>query len=237
MLLLVNKPKGITSHDVVNKIRKVTGVSKVGHAGTLDPNATGLLIIGIGRESTKKLGEIAKNTKKTYKAEIFFGEERDTDDALGKIRNMKHEIRNSSAPLSILSQPKDKSQFAKTTICKTLRRFVGEQMQAPPIYSAIKIKGKKAYESARKGEKVKLKKRSIAVYSLKMEDYKYPVLKITAEVSSGTYIRALARDIGRSLGCGAYLNNLKRIRIGNYEIKDAVSLDRLNSENWQSFSL
>lgn len=213
MFLLIDKPKGITSHDVVDEVRKVSGESKVGHAGTLDPNATGLLIVGVGRESTKKLGKIAKNTRKTYEAEIFLGEERDTDDVEG----------------ITISKAKGFLVPRRGEIEKTLDSFIGEQTQVPPAYSALKIKGKKAYELARKGKKVELKSRKVVVHSIELVHYKYPILEIVVGVSSGTYIRALARDIGKKLGCGAYLRNLRRTKIGKFDIKDAAKLDEVNT--------
>ncbi len=210
MLLLIDKPKGITSHDVVDQLRKITGERRVGHAGTLDPNATGLLIVGVGRESTKKLGEITKNTTKTYEAEITLGATSDTDDAEGKILSNKVTKRLSDEDIK-----------------KILRQFEGEQMQIPPIYSAIKLKGKKAYELARKGKEVILEPRKITIHSIKLDEYNFPMLKITCEVSSGTYIRALARDIGKSLGTGAYLSELRRTKIGEFDIQNAQKLDKI----------
>jgi tRNA pseudouridine55 synthase len=232
MFLLINKPKGLTSHDVVDKIRAITGERRVGHAGTLDPNATGLLIIGVGRQATKRLGEFLKKDKE-YEAEIVLGEERETDDAAGKIQNSKVPTKGRSGPRNSQSwaetySRKTQEDIPKVKILKTLNQFVGEQMQVPPAYSAIKIKGEKAYELARKGESVSLKPRKITTYSIKVEDYKFPVLKITCKVSSGTYIRALARDIGRNLGCGAHLANLKRTKIGDLLLKDALKLEDLN---------
>jgi tRNA pseudouridine55 synthase len=221
MFLLINKPKGITSHDVIYFVRKVTAEKKVGHAGTLDPNATGLLIVGGGRSSTKKLGWIAKDTKKTYEAEIFLGEERDTDDSEGQIISEKN---NFSAPSMALLK-------------KTLINFKGKQKQMPPVYSALKVKGKKAYELARKGEKVTLRERDVTIHSIELLQYKYPILKVKTTVSSGTYIRALARDIGRQLSCGAYLRNLKRTKIGNFDLIDAKDMNELTSDNWKNFAI
>ncbi len=209
MFLLLDKPKGITSHDVVDEVRKITGERRVGHAGTLDPNATGLLIVGVGRDSTKKLGEITLNTKKTYEAEIFLGETRDTDDSEGRILRQ-----NSLRPR--LEEIKYVLQF-----------FVGEQMQMPPAYSAIKLKGKKAYELARAGKEVGLKPRKVTIYNIHLVSYDYPILKVTTEVSSGTYIRALARDLGEKLGCGAYLKELRRNKIGNFTVEQARTINQL----------
>ena len=221
MFLLINKHKGVTSHDIIYSVRRVTGEKKVAHAGTLDPNATGLLIVGVGRGSTKKLGWITKDTKKTYEAEIFLGEVRDTDDSEGKITSQ-----NELFPATNTN-----------TIKKIVREFKGKQKQTPPIYSAIKIKGRKAYELARKGKEVVSKKRNIVVYSIELLEYKYPIVKIKTTVSSGTYIRALARDIGEKLGCGAYLKNLKRTKIGEYDLKNSVEIDKLTSDNWTGFAV
>jgi len=214
VILLIDKPKGVTSHDVVDEVRRKTGERRVGHAGTLDPNATGLLIVGVGRESTKRLGEIAKNTTKTYEAQIVLGEERETDDPEGR-----------RLPISNFQFP-NKSKIAKSQILKTLNSFVGEQMQTPPAYSAIKIKGKPAYKLARKGVALKLEPRRVTIYELELIKYSYPLLFATCRVSSGTYIRALARDIGRKLGTGAYLKNLRRTKIGDYSVTDALELKK-----------
>ena len=221
MLLLIDKPKGMTSHDVVDYVRGVTGERKVGHGGTLDPNATGLLIVGVGRESTKKLGKIAKDTKKIYEAEIFLGEERDTDDVEGTVVDQ-----------GFAGQAPEAARVAEV-----LKGFVGEQMQVPPVYSAIKIKGRKAYDMARKGGQLKLEGRKVSVHKIKMLNYKYPVLKVLFEVSSGTYIRALARDIGRAFGTYAYLKNLRRTVIGKFKIENAIGLDELTTGNWESFGI
>jgi tRNA pseudouridine55 synthase len=213
MFLLVDKPKGITSHDVVDRVRRVTGERRVGHGGTLDPNATGLLIVGVGRQFTKKLGEISQNTKKTYEAEIFLGEVRDTDDSEGKIVGGNSTIR-----------PSEKE------VKEVVESFIGEQEQIPPQYSAIKQQGKKAYELARKGTEVTMEPRQIIIYSIEFETYEWPVLEITCEVSSGTYIRALARDIGEKLGTGAYLRELRRTHIGEFDISEAVNLEDLQKQ-------
>ena len=217
MFLLVDKPKGITSHDVVDKIREIAGEKKVGHAGTLDPNATGLLIVGVGKKATKSLGKIIKH-KKTYEAEIFLGEERSTDDVEG----------------FVTSKAKGFLAPSEKEVRLILTSFLGKQKQKPPAFSAIKIKGKKAYELARKGIKVDLKLRDIIIYHLKLVSFKYPILLIEATVSSGTYIRALARDIGQRLGCGAYLKELRRTKIGNYSLESATQLKNITRKNWKS---
>lgn len=214
MILLIDKPKGWTSFDVVAKVRGILKEKKVGHGGTLDPNATGLLIIGTGAD-TKKLGEITKNQNKTYEAEIILGAISTTDDIDGEITSFTEQE---------IEKP------VKEKIEEVLRSFEGEQLQMPPQYSAIKINGKKSYDQARKGIKVELTPRKINIYSIKLVDYKYPVLKIICEVSSGTYIRSLAKDIGEKLKTGAYLNELRRTKVGEYLVQKAVSLQELHQE-------
>lgn len=221
MFILVDKPKGMTSHDVVDRVRQITGERWVGHAGTLDPNATGLLIVGVGRESTRKLGAIAKGTRKTYVADVILGEERDTDDAEGKVTERAKGVLPPS----------------KHEVERTLNDFVGEGKQIPPQFSAIKMQGKKAYELARKGKKITLQSRFISVYRIYLMRYSYPILSFEADVSAGTYIRALARDIGRKLGMGAYLGDLRRKKIGTYSVEQAVQLESLTEKNWQEFAL
>lgn len=190
-------------------LRQGYGKVKVGHGGTLDPNATGLLIVGVGREFTKKLGDFTKNTKKTYEAEISLGATSNTDDIEGEITQIS------------------KNVVSRKKVEEVVNGFAGVQMQNPPIFSAIKLKGKKAYELARRGKEVKLEPRKVTVYSIKLLSYDYPALKIECEVSSGTYIRALARDIGEKLGTGAYLANLKRTGIGKFKLEDALSLEEI----------
>jgi tRNA pseudouridine55 synthase len=233
MFLLIDKPKGITSHDVIDEVRKVTGERRVGHAGTLDPNATGLLLVGVGRESTKKLGKLALK-RKTYEAEIVLGEERDTGDVEGQSTRIPQQVRSSQRANSVRD---DKTGLESLPVLSNVRgvlaSFLGEQEQVPPVYSAIKIKGKKAYELARRGKKVNLKPRRITVHSIELLDYHYPIIKIKTSVSSGTYIRALARDIGRKLDTGAYLDNLRRTKLGKYDIEDAIKLKDLSPDNWK----
>jgi len=218
MFLLIDKPKGITSHDVVDKVRRVTGEKRVGHAGTLDPNATGLLIVGIGRESTKQLGNFSKLTKKVYKAKIVFGEIRDTDDIKGKV----------------VFKSKKLTKIPDVKIVNILKKFKGEQEQIPPIYSAIKIKGKKAYSFAREGKVIKLPPRKITIYKINMIDYSFPSLTIEVTCSAGTYIRALARDIGNELGIGAYLADLNRTQIGKAHLSEAIRMEFLNKDSWKT---
>jgi tRNA pseudouridine55 synthase len=210
MFLYIDKPKGMTSHDVVDKVRKITQERRVGHAGTLDPNASGLLIVGVGRESTKELDRFLKQNK-TYLAEITLGEERDTDDVEGRI-----------------TKKSDRATIpSKEEMLEVLAGFLGSQKQIPPLYSAIKVKGREAYKAARKGNEVILKPREVVIKALTLIKYKYPILEVTCEVSSGTYIRSIARDLGRKLGTYAYLSNLRRTKIGTYDIEKATPLDQI----------
>ncbi len=208
----------MTSADVVAIVKKTLlrqgfgEARKTGHGGTLDPNATGLLIIGTGND-TKKLGEITKNTTKTYEAEVFLGETRDTEDVEGKITSKNEDI------IPTMDQ-----------VNTVIMSFIGEIEQIPPTFSAIKHNGKKAYELARKGIEQKMEPRKVTIYKIDLISYKYPVLKFSCEVSSGTYIRSLARDIGEKLSTGAYLNELRRTQVGEYLVQKAVNLSELQRQ-------
>jgi tRNA pseudouridine55 synthase len=215
--ILINKPAGITSHDVVDKLREITKIKKIGHAGTLDPFATGLLILGIGREFTKKLSIFQKKDKE-YIATLRLGAESDTFDREGKIVEKKVE-----------KIPERKK------VEEVLKNFLGEIEQIPPVFSAKKIRGKKLYELARKGIKVTPKPHKVKIYEISILEYRFPHLKIKVKCSSGTYIRSLANDIGKKLGCGAYVEELIRTKIGEFLIENAVELPKLTPQNWKSF--
>ncbi len=212
MIININKPKGITSHDVVDRLRKITGEKKVGHAGTLDPFATGVLVLGVTRESTKQLGEISKNTDKEYAATLKLGETTETLDPETKV---------------IKINPGKVSSLTKENIEETLQGFQGTINQRPPRYSAIKIDGERAYKKARRGEDFKLPERIVEIKSIELKEYDPPHLKIHVECGRGTYIRSLARDIGEKLGTGAYLTDLVRTRVGKYKIEDSQILEEL----------
>ena len=215
--ILIDKPSGMTSHDVVDYLRKITKIRKIGHAGTLDPIATGLLILGIGRKATKKLSQFQKLDKE-YIAKIRLGAVSDTFDREGKILILKK-----------VKIPKEKE------VKEVLENFVGEILQTPPPFSAKKIKGVKLYELARKGILVKAKSKKVKIYKIKLLKYKFPYLEIKVNCSSGTYIRSLAKDIGEKLGCGGYVEELRRTKIGNFRVEKAQKLENLNSKNWQKF--
>lgn len=194
------KPKGITSHDAINLIRKETGERKVGHAGTLDPLARGVLVVAIGREATQKLGLIEKQEKE-YVAVVRLGMSSTTDDEEGeKKENVAEEI------------PK------LERINTALGLFLGEISQIPPIYSAIKIKGKAAYKYAREGKSIELKPRKVFIKEIKVLEYAWPFLKLRMVTGPGVYVRSLARDLGEKLGTGGYLADLERTRVGEYTV-------------------
>jgi len=216
--ILINKPVGPTSHDIIDELRKITGIKKIGHAGTLDPFASGLLIVAIGREATRNIFQFIKQDK-IYVAKLHLGAISDTYDRTGNLQNL-------TRPCQVLSLEKIK---------KILKTFEGKQKQTPPMYSAKKIGGKKLYELARKGEVVKREPSSIIIKYIKLLNFKWPWIEIEAHVSSGTYIRSLAHDIGKTLGCGAYLEDLIRTEIGKYKLNDAHSLNEINNENWPSY--
>lgn len=204
--LLIDKPKNWTSHDVVGYIRKITGIKKIGHAGTLDPFATGLLVVGVGREATKRLDDF-KQLPKTYIATIHLGKVSDTEDSTG----------------NITPYPQTNThRLTREIIDKTLQTFVGEQNQIPPMFSAKKIQGKKLYELARKGITVERAPNRVTIFSLRCLSFENDVITVEALVSSGTYIRSLARDIGEKLGVGAYCEELQRTKIGDYTVQNAT---------------
>ena len=214
--LYINKPSDWTSHDVVAHLRRVTGEKKIGHAGTLDPFATGLLIVGVGRKATRELEKFLKQDKE-YIAELHLGAASDTYDLTGKITET------------------DATPPTEDSIKNILLKFTGKQDQIPPMYSAKKIGGKKLYELARKGEEVKREPSKIIIHENELLKFDWPTLEIRVSCSSGTYIRSLAHDIGETLGTGAYLEKLERTKIGEHELKDAVDLDKINQNNWAEF--
>lgn len=204
----VFKPIGLTSHDLIDKLRALTGIKRIGHAGTLDPMAEGVLVVGIGRQATKQLGEFLKMDKE-YEAKITFGQSTTTYDAEG-------EIVDSSNCWQTLT---------RAQIEVALNQFIGTIDQTPPIYSAKKIAGKKAYELARRGQKVELKPTSVTIYSIKLLDWQPPGLTIKVVCSSGTYIRSLAYDLGQKLNCPTHLSALVRTRVDHFRLADCVKLE------------
>lgn len=215
-ILAVDKPSGMTSHDVVDRLRRITGEGRIGHAGTLDPAATGLLLICIGPAT--KCSEALMAGRKTYEARIVFGAATDTDDAEGKT------IATSPVPVEVGDR-----DFA----CGILAEFVGEQQQVPPQFAAIKKDGKKAYDLARAGKHVELEPRTIIIYALRLIAATPRYWDIEAEVSKGTYIRALARDLGESVGSKAHMTALRRTRLGIIDLSFALTLEELEKTGVQ----
>lgn len=209
-ILLIDKPTGITSFDVIRQLRRKTNIKKVGHAGTLDPLASGLMILLIGR-ATKQADRFLK-LDKSYQATIRLGETSDTGDAEGNITKV------------------DDRQPEIMEVKEVLAGFTGEITQVPPQYSAIKIGGVAAYKRARRGENLSMPSRQVTIHSTDLDEYVYPELIITTSVSSGTYIRTLAEDIGAKLGTGAHITGLRRLTIDGYGIDQALSLKELDSE-------
>lgn len=206
--LLVDKPAGWTSHDVVAKIRNHFRIPKVGHCGTLDPNATGLLIIVLGRGT--KLSEKLMSADKVYEGETKFGETTNSYDADGDIV--------STAPVPPLTVEQLNEEAGK---------FVGDLMQAPPMVSAVKVEGVPLYKLARKGMEVERKERLVHIYAFRFTAYSEPVGHFRVGCTKGTYVRSLVHDLGQRLGCGAHLLNLRRIDSGKFSVNDATPLEQI----------
>ena len=203
--LVINKPSGWTSFDVVAKLRTITGIAKIGHAGTLDPFATGVLVVAFNRATL--LIDYIQQQKKYYTGRIKLGQISETDDTEGH-----------KTTIPVTNPPDENS------VRLTLARMTGTILQLPPRYSALKVKGTRMYDLARQGKHVERKPRTVRIYSLALEHYDYPHISITAEVGAGTYIRALARDIGEDLGTGGYLEQLTRTQVGDLTLNEAHSL-------------
>ena len=206
--ILVDKPAGPTSHDVVDAIRRKFGIKKVGHCGTLDPNATGLLIIVLGRGT--KLSERLMGDDKVYEGTIKFGEATDSYDCDGEL----------TASLPVMPMTLDQLNEEAGT-------FIGDIMQVPPMVSAIKKNGVPLYKLARKGIEVEREPRLIHVYNFRFTEYTEPFGKCRVACTKGTYIRSLAHDLGQKLGCGAHLTALRRCASGKFDAADALSLEAI----------
>ncbi len=207
-VLVVDKPVGLTSHDVVQIIRRGTGIRRSGHTGTLDPRASGVLVVLIG--PAVRLSEWLSSSDKRYMATLRLGVETDTYDADGQVV--------ATRPCPDLSE---------ADIEAALQPFVGEIEQVPPPYSAIRVRGKRAYQLAREGKPVELKPRKVHIYELNLLEWVPPELVLDIHASAGTYIRSLAHDLGQRLGCGAHLTALRRTQSGPFTLRDAVPLRRL----------
>ena len=217
--LLVDKDLDWTSFDVVKKIKNIIKCKKVGHAGTLDPLATGLLIICTGK-NTKKINDI-QNQDKVYTGEFILGKSTPSHDLETEFNSQK-DIKN----------------ITSDRIEEVSKRFVGEQLQRPPKFSSVKVNGKRAYEYARDNEEVKIKEKNINIYEFKITEFNLPNISFKISCTKGTYIRSIARDFGEMLGCGAVLSKLRRTEIGNYNVEDAFKVndlaDKLKKEKIES---
>jgi tRNA pseudouridine55 synthase len=209
-ILVVDKPKGLTSHDVVNIVRRMFNIKKVGHAGTLDPIATGVLVILIGK-ATKK-SDILAGDDKEYIAKMRLGIATDTGDAFGKV--------TSTSKLE---------RCDKGLIEETIMSFRGEIDQVPPMYSAVKYKGRSLYKWARKGVTVQRNPRRITIKDISIKEIAFPEVVFDVVCTKGTYIRQLCVDIGERIGCGAHMTELRRVRSGDFHISQAIDVDRLKS--------
>lgn len=208
-IINVYKEKGYTSHDVVAKLRGILHMKKIGHTGTLDPDATGVLPVCVGRAT--KVCDLLTNKDKTYIANVQLGVTTDTLDMTGKILS------------------KQKTQITKDEFTCVMQQFVGPMEQIPPMFSAIKVNGKRLYELARQGKEVERKPRLVTVHHLALLETNFEKQQFTIEVhcSKGTYIRSLCHDIGQALGCGAAMKNLVRTRVGRFAIEEALTLEQI----------
>lgn len=238
--LLIDKPAGITSHDVIARLRRLTGVKRIGHAGTLDPFATGLLLVGVGREATREMQKLV-GLDKTYEATFVLGATSTTDDVTGVITTDLPHFPSLT-----------KSEVTRDEIESALKSFVGEIDQVPPTYAAIKVGGKKLYELARAGKPTLVEPRRVTIYSIdlieslspgdlsyrqndatkntpSLNDFPTQRLSLRIQCSSGTYIRSIARDLGAKLEVGGYVETLRRTSIGPFMIDESFDLNKLNA--------
>lgn len=213
-IIVIHKEAGFTSHDVVAKMRGICRQKKIGHTGTLDPQATGVLPVCLG--SGTKLCDMLTDKDKEYVAELLLGVETDTQDTTGTVLR-EHPV-----------------EVSEEDVRATVMSFLGEYQQVPPMYSALKVDGKKLYELAREGKEVERKAREVYIHELEILEMSLPVVKMRVTCSKGTYIRTLCADIGEKLGCGGTMKSLKRTRVGSYGLEAAVTLselERLRDEN------
>lgn len=216
-VLNLDKPQGVTSRDVVNSVQRVVRQTvwplKLGHAGTLDPMATGVLLVCLGKAT--RLIPLLQASSKTYRAEFMFGQTSNTDDATGDVSTTDW----SGGPIS------------PEVLQTALQTFVGNIEQVPPQFSAVKVDGRRAYAKARQGESMQLRAKTVVIHSIDELDYAWPRLSLTITCGSGTYIRSIARDLGEQLGCGGLMSALQRTRIGQFDVKTAVAPEAVTSES------
>jgi tRNA pseudouridine55 synthase len=227
-LLIIDKPAGITSHDVVSRVRRALGTKRVGHTGTLDPFATGVMVVVVGKAT--RLAQFLDKDEKEYEAVVQFGFETDTGDNTGR-RKAEGGRRNEEVVEGLCSANWD----------LVLTKFRGDIMQTPPMYSAKKVEGKKLYELARKGQEIERRPVPVTIRELELLDSEFRIpnsaLRIRVACSAGTYIRTLAEDIGREAGLGAHLTELRRTRAGRFTIDQSVTLDEVSSEDLRPIEL
>lgn len=206
-IIVIRKEKGFTSHDVVAKLRGILHMKKIGHTGTLDPDAVGVLPVALGKGT--KLVDLITDKEKTYEAVLHLGITTDTQDMSGTVLEEK--------PVNTTEEQ----------VRETIAGFVGEQLQIPPMYSALKINGKKLYELAREGKTVERKARPVCFYQIEVLDIQLPVVQIRVTCSKGTYIRTLCHDIGQKLGCGGCMEQLLRTRVGRFSLEESHTLSEV----------
>lgn len=204
-VIVIRKEKGFTSHDVVAKLRGILHMKKIGHTGTLDPDAEGVLPVALGKAT--RLVDMITDKEKTYEAVMRLGVVTDTQDMSG----------------TVLSQTTERS-VTEEELCTVVSSFVGDYMQVPPMYSALKVNGKKLYELAREGKTVERKPRPVHFYEIEILDISFPLVHFRVTCSKGTYIRTLCHDIGEKLGCGAAMESLLRTKVGRFTLDDAITL-------------
>lgn len=216
-VLNIYKPTGMTSYDVVHKIKKLCNTKKVGHTGTLDPEASGVLLICIGKAT--KIADYIMSDYKIYKTELRLGITTDSYDRVGKILSTS------------------KISANEETVVNVIKSFIGENYQVPPMYSAIKVNGQKLYDLARQGIEIEREARKVYFYEIEIKNVKLPYVEFLVKCSKGTYIRSLCYDIGNKLGCGGTMWNLERVATGNFKLIDAIKLDELTSENVNEYMI
>jgi tRNA pseudouridine55 synthase len=207
-VLNIDKNASVTSYKVVDQLKKLLGISKVGHAGTLDPFATGVLLVCTGKAT--KITRFLMELEKEYVGTIKFGSETETDDRTGKVTFSKEAF-----------------FISREDVQKEMSTFLGRILQRPPRVSALKRSGRRFYEMARRGESFETEAREVTVHDFKILEFRFPSLDFLVKCSKGTYVRALARDMGKRLGCGAHLDALRRVRVGPFSVEDATSADSL----------
>lgn len=217
-LLNLDKPPGLTSRDAVNRVQRLVRPAKVGHAGTLDPLATGVLVICVG--AATRLIEYVQRLRKEYVGTFLLGRTSPTEDVDGPVT----ELANPPVP-------------PRHQIAAAARALTGEIVQRPPAFSALKVGGRRAYDLARQGEHVELEPRPVTVYTLEIESYEYPQLVLRIACGGGTYVRSLGRDLAESLGTGAVMSALVRTAIGPFRVEEAIPPDALTPENWTDYLL